>query len=68
MTSHRNGYWQFVAGSDVVTEDLHQFLQILYGVRLKYEAQYQDGRAVGTIEITQKNGKFYANYTTFARK
>ena len=68
LTAHKNGYWQFVAESDGISEDLHHFLQILYGVRLNYEAQYQESRAEGKIEITQKNNKFYANYTTLVRK
>lgn len=67
LTSHKNGYWQ-IETSDMIEEDLHSFLQILYGVRLKYEAQFQEGFAEGTIEITEKNNKFYANYTTYARK
>ena len=68
LTSHKNGYWQ-LENSDGAAEDLHTFLQILYGVRLKYEASFQAGSARrGTIEITQKNGKFYAHYTTLAKE
>ena len=68
LTSHKNGYWQ-LENSDGAAEDLHTFLQILYGVRLKYEASFQAGSARrGTIEITQKNGKFYAHYTTLSKE
>ena len=67
LAANKNGYWTLMAGAGYI-ESLSDVVQILWGVRVNYFAEYQEGTAEGQIDIKRQNNKFYASYIKYNSK
>ncbi len=64
LAKNANNYWELTA-SDGRVDKINSILQILYGVRLNFSVDYQEGSGSGEIDVIMRNNRFYAKIKSY---